>query len=454
MSANWFQQLHQHPDLLPPEQRARTGGDRLIPLLREYAGAESLPAAELASRQRMRLRALARHCAAQSPHFAARLGAAGLTPEALAESDGLSALPPLTRRALVDAGESLFCATVPPAHGPITSTSTSGSTGEPVTVRRTAFCLLHWLAAGLREHLWHGRRFDGRLAVLRANIAVAAGTPDWGPPYNLLFRTGAGSVQPPTLPIGEVVRWLVEFSPHHLLALPSSLAEVIAELERTGRCLPDLQGICTLSETVTPRLRAETRRVFGLELHDSYSSQEGGVMAFQCPEAGTYHVAEHILLEVVDAEGRACAPGQTGRLLVTDLINFATPLIRYEIGDHAEVGEPCPCGRNLAPIRRFLGRERNLVLLPDGSRHWPLVGFHRWGEVFPVRQFQFIQTDRQSITAKMSADSRPSLEQQKRLTAIIQEALGHPFVVRYEWQQEPLPRGPGGKFEEFQCQAR
>lgn len=177
-------------------------------------------------------------------------------------------------------------------------------------------------------------------------------------------------------------------------------------------------------------------------------------MAFQCPEPGTYHVAEHIVLEVVDPEGRPCTPGQTGRILVTDLLNFATPLVRYEIGDYAEVGEPCPCGRNLAPIRRFLGRERNLVLLPDGNRHWPLVGFHRWGEVFPVRQFQFIQTDRHSITAKMSADSRPSAEQEERLTAIIQEALGHPFVVRYEWQQEPLPRGPGGKFEEFQCQAR
>jgi phenylacetate-CoA ligase len=453
MSADWIERLRTHPDLLPPEQRARTGGDRLIPLLREYAGAERLPVAELASRQRMRLRALARHCAAHSTHFAARLRAAGLTPEALAERGGLSALPPLTRRQLVEAGESLFCTAVPPGHGPITETSTSGSTGEPVTIRRPKNCHVHWLAACLREHLWHGRRFDGRLAVLRANIAAATSTPNWGAPSSLLFRTGPSAVQPPTLPISEVVRWLVAFSPQHLLVLPSCLAGIIAELETTGQRLPGLQSLRTLSETVTPHLRTEARRLFGLPVDDCYSSQEFGVMALQCPEAGTYHVAEPILLEVVDPEGRACAPGQTGRLLVTDLINFATPLIRYEIGDFAEVGEACPCGRNLAPIRRFLGRERNLVLLPDGSRHWPLVGFHQWGEVFPVRQFQFIQTDRQSITAKMSAPTRPTAAQAARLAAIIQESLGHPFEIRFHWQEEPLPRGPGGKFEEFHCRA-
>jgi phenylacetate-CoA ligase len=107
----------------------------------------------------------------------------------------------------------------------------------------------------------------------------------------------------------------------------------------------------------------------------------------------------------------------------------------------------------LPTIRRFLGRERNLVLLPDGTRHWPLVGFHRWAEVHPIRQFQFIQLDRKTILAKMSASSRPTAEQEARLTAILQDELKYPFEIRYEWHESPLPRGPGGKFEEFLCRA-
>ncbi len=453
MSTDWLKALRNHPHLRPPDELARNGGNRLVALLAEYAAAERLTRTELDSRQRMRLRALARHAHAHSPHFAGRLQAAGLTPDALAEPGGLAALPPLTRRALVDAGESLFCQSLPATSGRTASTTTSGSTGEPVVVRRTALGHLHWLATGLQFHLWHGHDFSGRLAIVRANVTAAGTQPDWGAPARLLFKTGPSATLPPTRPVGELVRWLMDYSPHDLLVLPSTLAETVAELDRSRRRLPDLRAVRTLSETVTPQLRNEVRRVLGREIQDGYSSEEGGVMAIQCPEAGTYHVAEHIRLEVVDPVGRPCLPGQTGRVLVTDLLNFATPLIRYEIGDYAEVGEPCPCGRAMASIRRFLGRERNLVLLPDGTRHWPLVGFSQWREIFPVRQFQFIQTDRHSITAKMSADSRPTAEQEARLTTLIQATLGHPFTLRYEWQTEPLPRGPGGKFEEFQCRA-
>jgi phenylacetate-CoA ligase len=429
------------------------GSADVIALLKECRLSEMLPSRELAQRQRAMLLALAQHSAANSPHFANRLTAAGLTPSSLAAEGGLARLPPLTRRELVGAGDSLFCKACPPDHGTTATTITSGSTGEPVTVRRTGLCQLHWLACTLREHLWHNRDFSGRLAVLRANISRPLNTPDWGPPCNLLFRTGPGSAMPPSRSVQELCKWLGGFDPDYLLVLPSTLAAVVAELEQTSQHLARLRGIRTLSETVHPRLREAVRRVLGVPIHDIYTSQEGGIMATQCPEEGSYHVSETILLEVVDAASRPCAVGETGRILMTDLVNFATPLIRYEIGDCAEVGAPCPCGRGLPVIRRFLGRERNLVLLPDGTRHWPVVGFHRWGEVYPVRQFQFVQLDRKTVLVRMSASGRPDAEQEAQLTAIIQGELGHPFDIRYEWHETPLPRGPGGKFEEFLCRA-
>ena len=455
MSADWYDQLLQHPKLQPAAVRAKNGGAQILAVLEQYRITERLPAEDLALQQGMLLQALAEHCAAQSPYFARRLAAAGLTPEALAEPGGLQRLPAFTRRDWVGARDSLYCKTYPPAHGRVAPSSTSGSTGEPVTVRRPELCQLHWMANTMREHLWHGRDFSGRLAVVRANAMKAQQSPDWGSPCNLLLRdTGPASVLPPTSSVEEMVRWLLDFKPDAVLMLPSLLGACVLELERTGQRLPGLCSVRTLSETVTPRLREDVRRVFGLEIHDVYSSQEGGVMAVQCPEQGRYHVSETILLEVVDPEGRPCAAGQTGRILITDLINFATPVIRYEIGDYAQMGAPCPCGRGMPTIERFLGRERSLVLLPDGSRHWPTVGFHRWGEAFAVRQFQFIQLDRQTIEARMFAEGRPTPEQEARLTAILQESLGHPFVIQYYWQAEPLPRGPGGKFEEFLCRAQ
>lgn len=453
MSDDWFARIASHPLLLPRALRADNGSAEVLALLHELQASERLPREELERRQRAMLLAVARHSATNSRSFAARMKAAGLFPSALGKEGGLAGLPPLTREELVRAGDTLFCKFCPPSHGPIATATTSGSTGEPVTVRRPGLCHLHWLAYTLREHLWHRRDFAGRLAVLRATVSEPVETPDWGPPANLLFRTGPGSAMPPSRSVQELCQWLARFDPDHLLVLPSTLAALLAELAQTGQRLSRLKSIRTLSETVHPELRETASRVLGVPLHDSYTSQEGGVMATQCA-AGSYHVSETILLEVLDAAGQPCGVGEIGRIVITDLVNFATPLIRYEIGDYAEVGAPCPCGRGLPVIRRFLGRERNLVLLPDGTRHWPMVGFHRWSEAYPVRQFQFEQLDRATILARMCASGRPDAAQEARLTAIIQTALHHPFAIRYEWHETPLPRGLGGKFEEFLCRAQ
>jgi phenylacetate-CoA ligase len=210
-----------------------------------------------------------------------------------------------------------------------------------------------------------------------------------------------------------------------------------------------LRSVRTISETVSDGLREEVWRVLGLNVQDSYTSMEGGIIAAQCPEANTYHVSEQLILEVVDQAGRPCVPGQTGRILLTHLGNYATPLVRYEIGDYAEAGAPCVCGRTMKPLVRVVGRERNLVMLPDGTRHWPKFGFQRWATVFPVRQFQFVQRDRQNITARLYAHGRPSAAQEAKLVELMQEGLGYPFSIQFEWHSEPLARQPGGKFEEF-----
>jgi phenylacetate-CoA ligase len=453
MSDDWFERIGSHPLLLPWALRMDNGSEEIMEILDELRLTERLPLAELARRQRTMLLAVARHSTTFSPHFVARMKAARLVASALAKEGGLARLPPLTREELVRAGDALFCTFCPSSHGPVTTTTTSGSTGEPVTVRRTGLCRLHWLAYTLREHLWHHRDFAGRLAVVRATISEPIEMPEWGPPANLFFQTGPGSAMPPSRSVQELCQWLAEFDPEHLLILPSTLAALLAELAQTGQRLRRLRSIRTVSETVHAELRETTSRVLGVPIHDSYTSQEAGIMATQCP-VGSYHVSETILLEVLDKAGQPCGVGEIGRIVLTDLVNFATPLIRYEIGDYAEVGAPCACGRGLPVIRRFLGRERNLVLLPDGTRHWPMVGFHRWGEAYPVRQFQFVQLDRTTILARLSASGRPDSAQEARLTAIIQKALRHPFDIRYEWHETPLPRGPGGKFEEFLCRAQ
>jgi phenylacetate-CoA ligase len=409
--------------------------------------------AELETLQNGRLAELATHCQRQSPQFRRRLDNAGLTAADLVTPGGLQRLPVLTRRELQTVTD-IFCETVPQTHKPIAETRTSGSTGEPVVVRRTAVGQMDWLAATMREHLWHNRNFAKPACVIRANIAKPAHAKNWGEPVNLLFESGPLLGLPITLDIAKQLRLIADFKPQFLIIYPSNLA-ALARLCRDGNMsLPDLRQILTMGETLSPETRALASETFGADIADMYSSQELGTIALQCPVSPLYHVmAENLIVEVLDADGAPCREDETGRLVITDLRNKATPLIRYDIGDYGEVGPPCPCGRGLPTLRRILGRERNLILMPDGTRHWPLVGFHKFREIAPVTQYQFIQHTRENIELRLVTERPLGGEDEDRLRRLVQKALGHPFALQFVYFDGQIPPAKSGKFEEFVCLA-
>src|SRR5262249_14466253 len=129
-----------------------------------------------------------------------------------------------------------------------------------------------------------------------------------------------------------------------------------------------------------------------VEVVDSYSSEELGYIGLQCPGREHYHVqAENLLVEVLRGDGSPCVAGETGRMVVTTLHNFAMPFVRYANGDYAEVGPACPCGRGLPVLTRIAGRQRNMLMRPDGVQHWPSFPTEVWGGIAPVRQLQVVQ---------------------------------------------------------------
>lgn len=427
----------------------------LAALMHQLEATQWLGADALALRQYQQLVQTAAHAEIHSVHFRGRMQAAGLRAEQLATREGLRRLPVLGRRDIQAAGEALFCTQIPRAHAPVAQSSTSGSSGEPVVVKRTAVNRLMWLALTLREHLWQQRDFSGKLAIIRDDYLQAEQMdwPNWGPPASLLFETGPSHALAVRVGVARQFEWLQAVNPDYLLAYPSNLAALIQLFEQRALRLPRLRQIRTINETLTPEIRASARRVLGVDTVDTYSSAEVGIIAVQCPQSGLYHLmAESLIVEVLDEQGEACVPGQVGRVVVTDLHNFATPLIRYELGDYAEMADACPCGRGLPALKRVAGRRRNMVRLPDGRALWPAVGGLRYREIAPIRQFQFIQREREAIEVRLVSDAALSADQERRIGDLIRKALDYPFRLQFSYFHERIPRGPGGKFEEFVCE--
>lgn len=425
----------------------------LLAMLRYFDESQWWAAGRLVAHQLQQAERLVAHASISSPFFSGRLkgyaGTAPLTMERWRE------LPLLTRADIQDAGDSLHCRQLPPGHGDAFSTTTSGSTGQPVTTRGTGLTQFFWNVLTLRDHHWHKRLVEGTHAIIRVlDFPAEKGLdkPDWGAPFNQIYTTGSSSLMSLLVDVSKQAEWLKRVNPHYLLTYPSNLKALLEIFEHERAVLPNLQQIRTIGETLTSDVVYACRTVLNLPVVDLYSSQEVGYIAMQCPDGDCYHVqAENLLVEVLDESGKPCEPGHIGQVVVTALHNFATPLIRYAIGDYAEVGESCRCGRGLPSLRRILGRRRNLLTLPTGERFWPIFGTRGFRDISPaIRQYQVIQTAVDRIEVHLVTDVTLSTDIERQLRELVVRTIGYPFCVEFVYPG--VIRMVAGKHEEFRSE--
>ncbi len=425
-------------------------GASLLAVHFQLAQSEWWSASRLAQASRCQLGPLLRHARDTVPAHTRRL--AGLS---LDDADTVTTHwqdVPLLRRADIQAlGDDLHSRAVPVDHGQVIEYHTSGSTGRPLRGVETELSHFFFGALNLREHLWQRRDFAGSFAAIRTNVSQAQ-LSGWGRAIEAVFRTGPALTLPIHTALDAQLDWLLEHDPDYLLTHPSNLRGMLLLARERGLKPARLRGLGSFGEQLPDDLRTLCRQVWDVALADVYSCEEAGYIALQCPQVPEhYHVqAENLLVEVLDAAGRPCAPGDTGEVVLTTLHNFAMPLIRYAIGDYAQVGPPCACGRGLPVLRRIHGRARNLLRLPDGSQHWPSFPAQDWLAIAPVRQFRLRQTASERIEVDLVTARPLDPAQESGLQRMLQSRLGHPFRIVLQPVAD-IPRPPGGKFEDFVC---
>jgi phenylacetate-CoA ligase len=362
--------------------------------------------------------------------------------------ENFAALPLLRRRELQASFEDLKSDAVPPGDGKVSEARTSGSSGTPVTVLKSAREQLMWRALTLRDHAWHRRDLRGKLAVILQRSGSGASAQNWGR-ATLGMRTGPAVGFSIRASVQAQLDWLIREDADYLLTYPS-LAGALAQaaLERGAR-LGKLREVRTIGELLAPQVRQLCREAWNVPLSDLYSAQEVGYIALQCPRHEHYHVqSESVLVEVLDEDGRACEPGQVGRVVVTSLLNRATPLVRYELGDYAEPGGPCDCGRGLPVLRRVVGRTRNMLLTASGERYWPSFGSRSLTDIAPVLQHQFVQKSFELIEARLVTAAPLDAAQEAKLRELIAKRLPGGFRVEFAYPAA-IERSAGGKYEDF-----
>lgn len=130
------------------------------------------------------------------------------------------------------------------------------------------------------------------------------------------------------------------------------------------------RAIISTSMMLLPHEREVIERTFGTRVFDRYGCEEVSLIASECEKHDGMHInIEHLFVEFLDPLGMPVAAGTPGRIVVTDLVNRAMPLIRYQVEDMGvPVERKCPCGRGLPLMEKVTGRVADFLVKRDGTR--------------------------------------------------------------------------------------
>lgn len=426
----------------------------LLGIQYQLAASERMPPEAIRSAQFRQLGALVDHCVAHAPYWAERLKPLGHRVARRVAEDAWRSVPVLRRRELQAAGDALLAQADPPGHGERVPFETSGSTGAPVKGVHSRLALTLWNSIVLRDHLWHRRDLGLRFAAIRRTKPQRVGpegktVAGWSASLAAAFVNGPAFLFDTNQPAAAQATWLLETDPDYLHTQPSILHAIVQEAMARGRKPRALRSISTFGEMLPAATRALVRAEWGLPVEDIYSSVEVGFIALQCPAFEHYHVqSEMNLVEVLDAEGKPCRPGQVGEIVVTPLHNFAMPLLRYAIGDFAEVGPPCPCGRGLPVLARIVGRARNVMRRADGSVVRPPVDDLFKSLATGILQYQVVETSPRRLEIRVVSDAEIAAADVAAILANAAKVFGPGFAASVA-RVASIPRGEGGKYEDF-----
>jgi phenylacetate-CoA ligase len=335
--------------------------------------------------------------------------------------DDLQKIPLLTKNILRDSGTSMINTTY--SDYDLVANSTSGSTGETTRFYSDRNSYPFNLALHIRQHDWMNIDYFVRQFWI------------WGASFSVIpkkhnqfvsklkRRINVSSYHLSSSDVEDIIKRINLYKPYLIGAYPSHLS-LIAETAKT-RLEHRPRAISLSGEMTYPEQLEQIRDFFHAPVFNYYGARDGSLIAQECEKHTGLHIfAENVIVEILDENNKPVTDG-IGRIVLTLLNNYAMPLIRYEIGDLAEVNNdmwsPCPCGRTLPRLSKIIGRTFDIVKFPNGNK----VGGTFWTFLlkteYGVKNFSVFQDKFGTINIKYLRDRGIKVD----TNPILQKILEH-----------------------------
>ena len=405
--------------------------------------------------QQVQLRNLIKHAVQRSVFWRKRIG------DSNSSDLELASLPILTRQDLREqvASEGSL---LRPSDGIATKPhATSGSSGIPISFYISEFNGRYNTIRAYVPYFLEERDLSlNRTRITYSQTPVKNGltverSESWIGPLASLIKSGANKqIEHFTLSrddLRKLINELKKDSVGYLVCAPRLLDTILSSFDLDF--LKDAKTAMWISfaEAIDPHLVS----VFvdlGIPIRASYSSEEVGLIGSECSKcSGCYHVAtSNVIVEVVD-QLHDIDGVRRGKVLVTHLHSYATPFIRYDLGDLGCLSNTCPCGHHGPTILNLQGRVSSVIKHRDGR----LSPFHihgkRLAEVAAFTEYRMRQTAFDKIVVELGGRSELSASETAAVVAFLKERTGPDFDIDVKARQT-IDWGPSRKRPAFLCE--
>ncbi|OEK08541.1 hypothetical protein A8C32_03550 [Flavivirga aquatica] len=225
------------------------------------------------------------------------------------------------------------------------------------------------------------------------------------------------------------------------LGYPSAYELVCKYLDKTNakpiNC--NIKSIITMSEGVNKYTKESMSKYFKAPLVSRYSNMENGIIAQQAINQDYYIINwASYYVEIFDLNDDTPAElGEPGRIIVTDLYNYANPFLRYDTGDIGMIDYSVT-----PPILKHVeGRKTDVIFNTKGDIVSSFI-ITNIVDYKGVIQGQLIQEKQKEYTIKLNTTKE--FNQEKEVLSEFTGYLGSDAIIQIDYVKE-IPLLTSGK---------
>ena len=399
---------------------------------------------EIKSIQDRKLRRLVEHAYANVPYYQRLFDTTGLKPADIRRVEDLPKIPATSKRQVSRLPrEEIVAKGIAPNR--CRYTRSSGATGTPLSIshRRKDLTLTNF--AFLRAYMAHGFKPWQKKVEFTGSRNVPKGQ-SWYEYLGLMRRKVFSDADEPGLWISELQTW----RPHALIGYVMMLKQLAMAIQEQQITTIRPTVVFSTSAVLDESTRQLLQSVFRARVVDIYASEEGRCIAWECDHCPGYHInADLLIVEVLKKNGEPAPLGTEGEIAITNLHSFATPFIRYRLGDVGVLAKEQPtCGRGLPLLKRIEGRIDDFITLTSGRKLSPRLFYYALWSVPGITEFRLTQQRVDRLEVEIVTTKEFDHRSQELMFDNLRQLVGNdveiiPSVVSF------ILRGPSEKFQSF-----